>query len=265
MKIATWNINSVRARAERAVGVLERWDLDVLLLQETKCRPEQFPTAPFEAAGYEVAAHGLNQWNGVAIISRVGIADVRTSFPGQPGFSKDSTSSTPPLEARALGARCGDVDVWSVYVPNGRAIGDPHYAYKLTFLKALGTAAAGWLAADPGAQILLGGDWNVAPRDGDVWDMQAFEGNIYVTEPERAAFASIADGGFTEVTREADGATYTFWDYQKLRFPRNEGMRIDFAWASPRLAQRVIAAHIDRNERKGKGASDHVPVVVELN
>ena len=284
MRIAIWNINSIRARADRALGVLDRWNLDVLLLQETKCKPDQFPVEAFEAAGYEVAAHGVSQWNGVAVVSRVGIENVRTEFPGQPGFEKVSDKDddaaggeydavlsdaallplAPPLEARALGAQCGGVDVWSVYVPNGRALGDPHYGYKLDFLRKLGAAAGTWLADDPQAQILMGGDWNVAPLDTDVWDIAAFADDIYVTEPEREAFRSIGEAGFHEVTREADGAIYTFWDYQKLRFPRNEGMRIDFAWASPSLAERVSSAHIDRDERKGKGASDHVPVVVDI-
>lgn len=296
MRIATWNINSIRARADRALGVLERWDLDVLLLQETKCKPEQFPVELFEAAGYEVAAHGLSQWNGVAIVSRVGIENVRTEFPGQPGFEKKNDDDAaravrslaidsagkeiveggaeygdaagfdiaPPLEARAIGATCAGVDVWSLYVPNGRALGDPHLDYKIDFLHKLSAAAGSWLQADSAARILLGGDWNVVPLDTDVWDIAAFADDIYVTEPERAAFNSMATAGFREVTREADGATYTFWDYQKLRFPKNEGMRIDFAWASPVLADQVTSAHIDRNERKGKGASDHVPVVVDI-
>ncbi|MBE6484344.1 MAG: exodeoxyribonuclease III [Actinomycetaceae bacterium] len=267
MRIATWNVNSIRARTERTLDALKRWDLDVLLLQETKCRPDQFPSEPFESAGYQVAAHGLNQWNGVAIISRQGLNDVRTSFPGQPPYAKsngDSLLDAPQLEARALGANCGGIDVWSIYVPNGRSIDNPHYQYKLDFLAALHRAANAVLSSNPDAALLLGGDWNVAPRDEDVWDITAFADSIYITEAERAAFNAFAEAGLTEVTREADGASYTFWDYQRLRFPRNEGMRIDFAWASPAVAKRVTAAHIDRNERKGKGASDHVPVIIEL-
>ncbi|RTE48510.1 exodeoxyribonuclease III [Actinobaculum sp. 352] len=267
MRIATWNVNSIRARAERAVDVLKRWDLDVLLLQETKCKTEQFPADTFENAGYQVAAHGLNQWNGVAIISRQGLEDVRTSFPDQPPYAKKSSGGlldAPQLEARALGARCGGIEVWSIYVPNGRSIDNPHYRYKLDFLAALHKAADSTLTGDPGASLLLGGDWNVAPRDEDVWDISAFANDIYVTDAERAAFNAFAEAGLTEVTRDAEGASYTFWDYQRLRFPRNEGMRIDFAWASPAVAKRVTAVHIDRNERKGKGASDHVPVIIEL-
>ena len=266
MKIATWNINSIRARADRALGVLDRWDLDVLLLQETKCKPEQFPVAAFEAAGYEVAAVGLSQWNGVAIVSRVGLENVRTSFPGQPGFAKEDAEGNligePVLEARAIGATCGGVDVWSLYVPNGRALNDPHYRYKLEFLDKLKDATGAWLAENPNQQLLLGGDWNVVPTDDDVWDVNEFE--IYVTGPERAAFNAFGEVGMREMTRNAEGAIYTFWDYQRLRFPKNEGMRIDFAWGSPALAERVAAAYIDRNERKGKGASDHVPVVIEI-
>ena len=266
MKIATWNINSIRARADRALGVLDRWDLDVLLLQETKCKPEQFPIAAFEEAGYQVAATGLSQWNGVAIVSRVGLENVRTSFPGQPGFAKEDAEGNligePVLEARAIGATCGGVDVWSLYVPNGRALNDAHYRYKLEFLDKLKDATGAWLAENPNQQLLLGGDWNVVPTDDDVWDVNEFE--IYVTGPERAAFNAFGEVGMREMTRSAEGAIYTFWDYQRLRFPKNEGMRIDFAWGSPALAERVSAAHIDRNERKGKGASDHVPVVLEI-
>ena len=262
MRIATWNINSIRARQERALAVLERWDLDVLLLQETKCRPDQFPAAEFEAAGYEVAAHGLDQWNGVAILSRVGIEEVAVGFEGQPAFGKEGAE--PKVEARAIGARCGGIGVWSLYVPNGRALDDPHYPYKLKVLGALRRAASAQLAEDSSAQFLLAGDWNVVPSDADVWDPELFRGELYASDPEREAFHAFADAGFAEVTRGATEAPYTFWDYQRLRFPKNEGMRIDFAWASPTLAERVTAAHIDRNERKGKGASDHVPVVVEL-
>lgn len=264
MRIATWNINSIRARAERAVAFLERADVDVLALQETKCRPDQFPFPAFEAAGYEVAVWGLNQWNGVAIASRVGLEDVREGFDGQPGFAKDDAE--PVVEARALGARCAGVDVWSLYVPHGRAVGDPHYTYKLRWLEQLRLDALGWLEADPTAQIALTGDWNVAPLDTDVWDMTVFEGATHVTAPERAAFHAFAEAGYTEVSRTfiPDEHRYTYWDYQQLRFPRNEGLRIDFAYTSPALTDRVTGVTIDRDERKGKGASDHVPVILDV-
>lgn len=257
MRIATWNVNSIRARAERVVSWLERSDTDVLLVQETKVKDELFPTLPFEAAGYEVAFHGLNQWNGVAILSRVGITDVERSFAGQP------TWGDPPVtEARAIGATCAGLRLWSVYVPNGRTLADPHYEYKLRWLAALRAEAARWSAA--GAPLALMGDWNVAPSDEDVWDMAVFEGATHVSPAEREAFAAFADAGLTEVTREHAPGRYTYWDYQKLRFPRNEGMRIDFAWANPELAERVHRVWIDRDERKGKGASDHAPVIVDF-
>ncbi len=259
MRLATWNINSVRARVDRAIAFLERTGTDVLALQETKCADAQFPVAPFEAAGYEVAHVGVNQWNGVAVVSRVGLDDVETSFPGQPAFGEK-------VEARALGATCGGVRVWSLYVPHGREVGDPHYAYKLRWLDELRARAAGWLADDPAAQVALVGDWNVAPLDTDVWDVAYFAGKTHVTPAERDAFAAFGAAGYTEVTREAIPGehTYTYWDYQRLRFPRNEGMRIDFAYLSPAARARVTGVTIDRDERKGKGASDHVPVVVDL-
>ncbi|HIZ37918.1 MAG TPA: exodeoxyribonuclease III [Candidatus Ruania gallistercoris] len=257
MRIATWNVNSIRARAERVVSWLERSEVDVLLVQETKVKDELFPSLLFEAAGYEVAFHGVNQWNGVAIISRVGIADVERGFAGAP------TWGDPPVaEARAIGATCAGLRLWSVYVPNGRTLADPHYAYKLDWLAALREQAAVWAAA--GAPLALMGDWNVAPLDEDVWDMAVFDGATHVSAPEREAFAAFAEAGLTEVTREHAPGKYTYWDYQRLRFPRNEGMRIDFAWANPTLAERVHQVWIDREERKGKGPSDHVPVVLEL-
>lgn len=259
MRIATWNINSVRARADRAVAWLERTDTDVLALQETKVSDDKFPVSVFEAAGYEVAMFGLNQWNGVAIVSRVGIQDVATSFPGQPTF--DGT-----LEARAIGATCGGIRVWSLYVPHGRALDNPHYEYKLQWLASLRAAAADWIDADPDAQIALLGDWNVIPLDTDVWDVTEFEGHTHVTPPEREAFAAFEQIGYTEMSRVHVPAehTYTYWDYQQLAFPKNRGMRIDFGYMSPALAPRVVGASIDRNERKGKGASDHVPVLFEI-
>lgn len=259
MQLATWNVNSIRARVDRVVAWLERTGTDVLALQETKCRDDQFPYLPFEAAGYEVAHVGTSQWNGVAIASKVGIDDVVVGFPGQPGFGDDGAA-----EARALGATVGGVRLWSLYVPNGRDLADPHYAYKLDWLAALRTTAEGWLAAEPGAQIALAGDWNIAPLDTDVWDMAAFEGATHVSPAERAAFAAFAEVGFADPVRDLVPGMYTYWDYKQLRFPRNEGMRIDFALTSPALSERVVGARIERNERKGKAPSDHVPVVLEL-
>ena len=317
MRLATWNVNSVRTRVDRIIAFLERENIDALAMQETKCKPEQFPLEAFAAAGYEVAVHGLNQWNGVAIASRVGLADVATSFPGQPAWAaKEGAEAV--VEARALGATVGGsagagsstdrvmppkagaagaagsaagsaavgpgpvavgpepvavgpgpaatsepVRLWSLYVPNGRELTHPHYEYKLAWLEALRRSVIGWLATDPDRALALAGDWNVAPRDEDVWDMSVFEGATHVSAPERAALAALAEAGLTEVTRERV-TNYTYWDYQRLRFPRNEGMRIDFVYGSAALAARVTGAAIDRDERKGKGASDHVPVIVDL-
>src|SRR5690625_644049 len=259
MRLATWNVNSVRARLDRVLAFLERSGTDVLALQETKCRDDQFPYLPFEAAGFEVVHHGVSQWNGVAIVSRRPIRDVEVGFPGMPTWGEPAAA-----EARALGATVDGVRVWSLYVPNGRTPRVPHYQYKLDWLASLRDAAAERLAAEPGAQVALVGDWNIAPRDEDVWDMAAFAGASHVTPAERAALAALEDVGFREVTREHTPGAYTYWDYKQLRFPRNEGMRIDLVLAWTALAARVTGSSIDRAERKGKGASDHVPVVVDL-
>ncbi|WP_419704664.1 exodeoxyribonuclease III [Promicromonospora sp. NFX87] len=272
MRLVTWNVNSIRTRVDRVLAFLDRSQADVLAIQETKCRDDQFPTAAFEAAGYEVAHFGLSQWNGVAIVSRVGLTDVATQFPEQPGFAKAIIEDgpdplldvVPPLEARAIGATCGGVRVWSLYVPHGRALGDPHYTYKLAWLEALHTSAQAW--ADAGDAVALMGDWNVIPLDTDVYDVADFAGKTHVSPPERAAFEAFGKAGYTELTRQfiPEEHAYTYWDYQQLAFPRNKGLRIDFCWASPALAGRASGAVIDRDERKGKGASDHVPVIVDL-
>jgi exodeoxyribonuclease III len=261
VRLATWNVNSIRARVERVVAWLERSDVDVLAIQETKVRDEQFPYDTFKQAGYEVAHLGTSQWNGVAVASRVGLTDVEQGFPGMPAWGE------PPVEeTRALGVTCGGVRVWSLYIPNGRTLADPHLLYKLRWLDALRVAGAGWLAADPDAQVALCGDWNIAPRDEDVWDMRVFATSTHVSPPERAAFDAVVDAGFADLVRPyAPGpGVYTYWDYTQLRFARREGMRIDFVLGSPALQRRVTAALIDRQERKGKGASDHAPVVVDL-
>ncbi|MGZ8822237.1 MAG: exodeoxyribonuclease III [Aeromicrobium sp.] len=263
MRIATWNVNSIRSRIDRVTAWIERSDVDVLALQETKCTEAQFPFDPLRELGYEVAHSGINQWNGVAIVSRVGLEDVATSFAeDQPHFGEPAI-----LEPRSIGATCGGIRIWSLYVPNGRELENSHYTYKLDWFDKLTAAAKAWLAENPDAQIALTGDWNVAPEDDDVWDMAVFEGKTHVSEPERRAFRSVLDAGFTDVVRPhtPGPGVYTFWDYQRLRFPKRQGMRIDFVLASEALAKRVTGAHIDREERKGKGASDHAPVVVDLD
>lgn len=261
MRLASWNVNSIRARIDRVIAFVERGDVDVLAMQEIKCRPEQFPTDRFIAAGYEVACHGLHQFNGVAIASRIGLADVAESFPGQPSFGKPGEEKV--IEARAIGATCGGVRLWSIYVPNGRALDDPHFAYKLEFLRALADAAKAWSLAGP---VALVGDWNVAPLDSDIWSLDVPEAATHVAPAAREALAAIGRSGFEELSRHflPDANTYTFWDYQQLRFPRGEGMRIDFAFASPTLASVAQSATIDRAERKGAGASDHAPVIVDF-
>lgn len=251
------------------LDVLERHNLDVLALQETKCKPEQFPLEELTARGYHVAAHGLNQWNGVALISRHELTDIRCEFPNQPGFVKgtpDPSSATKYIagepEARAIGATIAGTEIWSLYLPNGRALNDPHYYYKLDFFARLRDFASIKLAENPQTKFAFVGDWNVIPTDADVWDPAAMDG-LYLSEAERAGFFSLAEVGMQEVSRQF-ATNYTYWDYQKLRFPKNEGMRIDYVYASPALAAQAVDGKIDRDERKGQGASDHVPVIIEF-
>lgn len=261
MRIATWNVNSLRSRIDRVEAFLARHDVDVLAVQETKARPDQLPLMGLESLGYEVAAAGTNQWNGVAIISRVGLQDVTAGFEAMPGFGDPLTE-----ESRAIGAVCGGVRLWSLYVPNGRKVGDPHYAYKLDWLTRLRQASGDWLGKD----TALVGDWNIAPTDSDVFDIGQFAKSTHVTPPERAAFQGFLEDGYADVVRPftADDG-FTYWDYYRQRFERNRGMRIDFVLGSPSLADRVTGAFVDRAERGGSdghgaGASDHAPVVVDL-
>ena len=258
MRIATWNVNSLRSRIDRVEAFLDRHEVDVLALQETKAKLDQLPTMGLEARGYEIAAAGHSQWNGVALISRVGLAEVQTGFEGMPGWGDPAEA-----EARAISAVCGGVRVVSLYVPNGRKPDDPHYAYKLDWLERLQAASAGWLDS-PTAMV---GDWNICPTDDDVFDVTQFRNSTHVTPPERAAFQSFLDGGWAEVTR-AHAPGYTYWDYYRQRFERDRGLKIDFVLGSPALASRVTGAFIDREERDPAvfpGApSDHAPVVVDL-
>ena len=253
MRIATWNVNSVRTRAERVADFLARSGTDVLCMQETKVADAKFPYSVFEAAGYEVAHVGHNQWNGVAIASRVGLDNVRAEFPRQPKFAK---TGEPAREARAVGAECGGVEVWSLYVPNGRAIGDPHYTYKLEFLYELRNQIS------PAREQVFCGDFNIAPRDEDVWDIAWFEGKTHVTEPERAAFQMLEEAGLTQVRHED---RYSFWDYKSMRFQKNQGMLIDFLMATEPLHAKLTGAWVDVEERQGKGASDHAPVLADFD
>ncbi|NQX25767.1 exodeoxyribonuclease III [Microbacteriaceae bacterium VKM Ac-2854] len=266
MRIATWNVNSVRARAGRIVDWMVREDIDVLAMQELKCKPEQFPMEQFHEAGYEVEMVGISQWNGVGIASRLPMSDVRIGFDGMPGFAKKPLDDgTFPPEARAIGATVEGMRLWSLYVPNGRAVDDPHYFYKLEWLAALQAATKDWLAANPGTPLALMGDWNVAPLDSDVGDPSLVPGSTHISPPEREAFRSFETVGLTDVVRPLVPEGYTYWDYKQLRFPRNEGLRIDFILGSPEFADLVAGASIHRNERKGDAPSDHVPVVVDLD
>ncbi|WP_394553467.1 exodeoxyribonuclease III [Agromyces sp. MMS24-JH15] len=266
MRIATWNVNSIRARHGRIVDWLVREDVDVLGMQEIKCKPEQFPYEAFEAAGYEVVAHGLNQWNGVAFASRLPVTEVETHFPLQPGFLKGHDGPELPLEARAMGVTVEGVRLWSLYVPNGRSLGDPHYTYKLDWLAALTDFTRAEVSAHPARPFALMGDFNIAPFDVDNGDPTVIVGQTtHVSPEERAAFAALEGAGVSDVVRSrVPEGLFTYWDYKQLRFPRNEGLRIDFVLGSPAFAERVADASIHRNERKGDAPSDHVPVLVEL-
>jgi len=261
VRLATWNVNSLRVRLDRVLTWLQAAEIDVLAMQETKVGDATFPVMAFHEAGYEVVHHGLDQWNGVAIASRVGVEDPRAGFDGMPSWG-----DPPRAEARALGALCGGVRVWSLYVPNGRALDDPHYEYKLAWLDALATSGRGWLNAEPGAKIALCGDFNIAPTDDDVWDTGFFADKTHTSPREREAFAAVEAAGYIDLVRpHAPGpGVYTYWDYQQLRFPRKEGMRIDFVLGSPAAATAVSAARIEREQRKGKAPSDHAPVVVDF-
>jgi len=261
VRIATWNVNSIRSRIDRVEAWLQLSDVDVLAIQETKARDEQFPYDRLTALGYEVAHVGFNQWNGVAIASRVGLDDVQVGFDDMPGWGDPVEP-----EARALGALVGGIRVWSLYVPNGRQVDDPHMVYKLDWLARLRDNAQRWLADDPEAQVALVGDWNIAPLDEDVWDMDFYLDKSHVSPGERAAFRAVVEAGYADVVRPHTPGprVYTYWDYQQLRFQKKQGMRIDFVLGSPALAARVGGAVIDREERKGKGASDHAPVIVQL-
>jgi exodeoxyribonuclease III len=260
VRIATWNVNSVLARLPRLVEWLEQAAPDVVCLQETKVGADAFPADSVTPLGYEVAHHGEGRWNGVAVLSRVGLEDVARGLPGDPGFPDEGT-----LEARTIAATCGPVRVRSVYVPNGRTPDDPHYAYKLRWLAALQGAVAGDAAG--GRPFAVMGDFNIAPTDADVWDPAVFVGSTHVTPAERDALAAVRQTGLTDVIpRIAKGPhPFTYWDYRAGAFHKGMGMRIDLVLANAALAASVSDAWVDREARKGKGPSDHAPVIVDLS
>ncbi|MCU1593205.1 MAG: Exodeoxyribonuclease [Frankiales bacterium] len=262
MRVATWNVNSIGARLPRFNEWLELAEPDVVCLQETKTA--DFPSEHAESLGYEVAHHGDGRWNGVAIVSRVGLEDVSLGFEGQPGFAPedDALLAMPKVEARAVGATCGGLRIWSLYVPNGRSVGDPHYAYKLEWLARYRDAIATEVGTGP---FVSTGDFNIAPNDADVWDIRDFVGSTHVTPAERAALGAITDLGLTDVQPRSlkYDEVFSYWDYRAGMFHKNKGMRIDLVLANDRVV--VSDAYVDRNARKGTGPSDHAPVVVDLS
>lgn len=257
MRIATWNVNSVKQRMPRLLAWLDERSPDVVCLQETKLTDEAFAQLLGEELsrrGYEVAAHGEPSWNGVAILSRVGLEDVVAGLVGAPGF--------PHQEARAVSAGCGGMRVHSVYVPNGRTPDSEHYTYKLAWLAALRDV----VKAGPEAVVVCG-DMNIAPTDLDVFDPDAYVGQTHVTPPERAALAELQELDLRDVVRERwpGEQVFTYWDYRAGMFHQNLGMRIDLVLAAPIVADRTRAAWVDRQARKGTGPSDHAPVIVDLD
>jgi exodeoxyribonuclease-3 len=274
MRIATWNVNSLKARMEAVERWLERAAPDVLLLQETKLADDDAPTLPFKMAGYELLHHGEGRWNGVAIASRVGLADpVISNFGDGPVREsrgpKDSPTEAdwdPLREARMVSAVCAGIRVASLYAPNGRALDSVWYAGKLRWFERL----RAWLdeVASPSDAVLLGGDLNIAPADEDVWDAASAHGATHVSGPERAALAALRDWGLVDTYRQHQAATdrFSWYDYRAGMFHKNQGMRIDLLYATRAVADRVVWAEIDREARKGPPTpSDHTPVLIDLD
>jgi len=256
MRIATWNVNSLNARLPRVAEWLAEMQPDVVCLQETKLSDDAFPALTFRALGYDSVHHGYSQWNGVAVLSRVGIDDVVNGFPD---------GDEPDRDARLIWATCGGVRVASMYVPNGRSLDDEHYRYKL-----------GWLArlrrvldtdCSPDRPLVLCGDYNIAPADDDVWDVRQFVDSTHVSVPERDAFRSLLEWGTVDVLRDRhpDEGLYTYWDYRAGSFHKRMGMRIDHILASRSLAERLRFVFIDRNARKGTKPSDHTVLLAEFD
>ena len=257
MRLATWNVNSLKMRLPRVEEWLQYAQPDVLCLQETKLTDDAFPQLSFSALGYDSVHHGQGQWNGVAILSRVGISDVTS------GFDQERVD---PYEgdARLLAATCGEVRVVSVYVPNGREVGTEFYERKLAWLGCLRE----WLdaTAQPSDPVAVLGDFNVAPEDRDVWSPKAFRGSTHVTQPERDELTRLREWGMVDAFRALyDGdRLFSYWDYRRGDFHEHRGMRIDLVYVTAPLAARLQWAIVDRNARKGKGPSDHAPVVIDL-
>ena len=274
MRIATWNVNSLKARQEAVELWLARTEPDVLLIQETKLSDADAPVMPLRMLGYEVAHHGEGRWNGVAILSRVGIEDVVTNFGDGP--VRDSSAGAavaagedefdPFDEARMVSAVCGGVRVASLYAPNGREVGSPFYEGKLRWFERLSR----WLAEErsPDEPLVLGGDFNVTPTDDDVWSPAKAHGGTHVSAPEREALSRLRAWGLADAYRSVQPARgrFSWWDYRAGMFHRNEGMRIDLLYSTAPVVARVVWSEIDRAARKGPPTpSDHAPVVMDLD
>ncbi len=268
MRIATWNVNSLKARLEKVTWWLDRARPDVLLMQETKLTDADAPADVFKNVGYELVHHGEGRWNGVAIASRVGVGDVVANF-GEPlrqSKTPEVGDDEPLAEARMVSAVCRGVRVVSLYAPNGRAVDSPFYQAKLAWYERL----ARWLeaAAHPKDALVLGGDFNIAPTDEDVWDPAACHGGTHVSEPERSAFARLCTWGLIDGYRRhhREAGRYTWWDYRAGNFHKNFGMRIDHLLVTASVAERTVGAEIDREARKGKPLpSDHAPLVIDVD
>ncbi len=265
VRIVTWNVNSLPTRMPRMAVWLQVMKPDVLCLQETKIPDAAFPYEAFAELGYEAVHRGDGRWNGVAILSRVGIDEVVLDLPDVPGFPND----TDPPEPRFLSAVCAGVQVVCVYVPNGRTLDNPHYMYKLRWLSALHRFAVDPAAGDRPFAIL--GDFNVAPGDDDVWDIADFQGSTHVSEPERVAISELRKLGLTDLPPTiSKGKPFTFWDYRAGNFHKGLGMRIDLILANPTFTEAVTGTFIDRDARKTgtKGTpppSDHAPLITDIN
>jgi exodeoxyribonuclease-3 len=256
MRIATWNVNSLKIRLPRVEEWIGYAEPDILCLQETKLADATFPHMAFAALGYETAHHGDGRWNGVAIVSRVGIDDVVAGF--AEGLEADP-------DTRLITATCGGVRVCSVYVPNGRSLDDPHYQYKLSWMQRLRQHLE--QVADPSDPVVVCGDFNIAPEDRDVWSPAAFVGSTHVSPPEREALAHLEQWGLEDAfrLRYDQDRLYTYWDYRAGDFHEHRGMRIDLVLVTKPLAEHVTWAIVDRNARKGKLPSDHAPLVVDMD
>jgi exodeoxyribonuclease-3 len=267
MRIASWNVNSLKARLEKVVWWIDRVNPDVLLLQETKCSDAEAPRDAFSKLGYQLAHHGVGGRNGVAVASRLPMSEVETNF-GEP-LQKETTPDVPDdepfAEPRIVAVTVGGLRVASLYAPNGRTVGSRFYTAKLAWFERL----ARWLEGRrPDEPLVLGGDFNVAPTDADVWDPKACHGGTHVSPSERRAFARLEAWGLVDAYRRhhSEPDRYTWWDYRAGDFHRNVGMRIDHILVTAPVAARTVGAEIDREARKGKPIpSDHAPLVVDVD